>query len=98
MAFKQWPLCQQKENKSCVFQRNNCRANKVVSGNYKICVLKHIKILGLICDSKLNWYYQTVNAIEKENKVKQALRIISKFFSTLEIIKLLNFGKHYQRF
>ena len=29
----------------------------------------------------LNWYHQTVNAIEKANKAKQALRIISRYFS-----------------
>jgi hypothetical protein len=37
-----------------------------------------MRILGLIFDSKLNWYNQTVTAIEKANKAKQALRIISK--------------------
>jgi hypothetical protein len=47
-----------------------------------------MKILGLILDSKLNWYYQTVTAIEKANKAKQALRIISKFFSSQEMVKL----------
>jgi hypothetical protein len=57
-------LCvNKKKTEVCVLQQKNSRANKVVLGNDEICVLKHIKILGLICDSKLNWYYQTVNAI-----------------------------------
>ncbi len=30
--------------------------------------LKNMKILELIFDSKLNWYHQTVTAIEKANK------------------------------
>ena len=47
-----------------------------------------MKILGLIFDSKLNWYHQTVTAIEKANKAKQALRIISRYFSPQEMVKL----------
>jgi len=47
-----------------------------------------MKILGLIFDSKLNWYNQTVTAIEKANKAKQALRIISRYFSPQEMVKL----------
>jgi hypothetical protein len=31
-----------------------------------------MKILGLIFDSKLNWYYQTVTAIKKATKANQA--------------------------
>jgi hypothetical protein len=57
-------------------------------GNEKVYVLKQMKILGLIFSSTLNWYNQTVTAIEKANKAKQALRIISKFFSSQEMVKL----------
>jgi hypothetical protein len=88
MVLRQWPLCQKKEDGSLCFSPNDSRANEVVLGNEKVCLLKQMKILGLIFDSKLNWYYQTVNAIENANKAKQALRIISKFFSTQEMVKL----------
>jgi hypothetical protein len=90
MVLRQWPLCQKKEDGSLCFSPNDSRANEVVLGNEKVCLLKQMKILGLIFDSKLNWYYQTVNAIENANKAKQALRIISKFFSTQEMVKLSN--------
>jgi hypothetical protein len=53
----------------------------MVLRNKKVCVLKNLKILGLIFYSKLNWHHQTVTA-------NQALRIISKFFSTQEKVKL----------
>ena len=76
------------KTKVCVFHRNDSRANEVVLGNEKVCVLKQMKIFFLIFDSKLNWYYQTVTAIEKANKAKQALRIISKFFSSQEMVNL----------
>jgi hypothetical protein len=74
-------LCVNKnKTEVCVFFRNNSRAHEVVLGSEKVSVLKNMKILGLIFDSKLNWYRQTVTAIEKTNKAKQALRIISRYF------------------
>ena len=80
-----------KVNKSrteiCVFHQM-IQKNEVILDNEKINVLRNIKILGLIFDSKLNWYNQTVSAIEKANKAKQALRIILRYFSTDEMIQL----------
>jgi hypothetical protein len=62
----------------------------MVLGNEKVCILKHIIILGLFFYSKLNWYYLTVTAIKKANKAKQRLQIISKIFSAQEMVKILN--------
>jgi len=62
----------------------------MVLGNEKVCILKHIIILGLFFYSKLNWYYLTVIAIKKANKAKQRLQIISKIFSAQEMVKILN--------
>ncbi len=62
-------LCvNKKKTEVCVFHQNNSRSNEVVLGSEKVSVLKNMKILGLIFDSKLNWYRQTVTAIEKANK------------------------------
>ena len=41
-----------------------------------------------VFDSKLNWYKQTIKAIEKSKKAIQGLRLISKYFSVEEMIKL----------
>jgi hypothetical protein len=62
----------------------------VVLGNEKVCVLKNMRILALIFASKLNWYHQTVTAIEKLNKAKQvffSLVCISKEKTLAGIIK-----------
>ncbi len=81
-------LCvNKKKTQVCVFHRKDSRAHEVVLGSEKVSVLKNMKILGLIFDSKLNWYHQTV-AIEKANKAKQALRMISRYFSAQEMVKL----------
>jgi hypothetical protein len=60
----------QKKTEVSVFYQNDSRACKAVFGSEKVNVLKNMKILGLIFDSKLNWYHQTVTAIEKANKAK----------------------------
>ena len=78
----------QKKTEVSVFYQNDSRACKAVFGSEKVNVLKNMKILGLIFDSKLNWYHQTVTAIEKANKAKQALRIISRYFSPQKMVKL----------
>jgi hypothetical protein len=75
-----------KKTEVCVFHRNNSRACKIFLGSEKVSVLKNMKILGLIFDSKLNWYHQT--AFEEANKAQQGLIIISKYFSPQKMVKL----------
>ena len=82
-------LCvNKKKTEVCVFHRNDSRIKDVNLGNEKVGVMKSIKILGLIFDSKLNWYSQAMCAIEKANKTKQALQLLSRYFSTDEMLKL----------
>ena len=74
-------LCVNKcKTEICLFHQNYSKLNEAILANEKIIFLKNIRILGLIFNSKLNWYNQTVHAIEKANKEKQALRIILGFF------------------
>ena len=82
-------LCVNKnKTQICVFNWNDSKFNETIFNNEKICVLKSFRILGLIFDSKLNWYNQTMHAIEKINKAKQALKIILGFFFNKKMIKL----------
>ena len=81
-------LCvNKKKTEVCVFNRNDSRIKDVVLGNEKVSVLKSIKLLGLIFDSKLNWYTQAMCAIEKPDKDK-VQQILSRYFSTDEFLKL----------
>ena len=68
---------------------------EVILANETVRVLKSIKILGHIFDSKLNWYNKAVSAIEKANKAKQALWLISMYFSTDEMVKQHYFTANY---
>jgi hypothetical protein len=82
-------LCvNKKKTELCVFNRNDCRLSEVTIGGEEVKVLKEMRILGLIFDSRLNWYKQTTTAIEKANKAKQGLKLIAKFFTTEEMIQL----------
>jgi len=58
----------QKKTEVSVFYPKDSRACEAVFGSEKVSVFKNMKILGLILDSKLNWYHQTVTVIEKANK------------------------------
>ena len=82
-------LCvNKKKTELCLFYKNDTRTTESLLGGEKATVLKDIKILGLVFDSKLNWYKQTIKAIEKSNKARQGLRLISKYFLVEEMIKL----------
>ena len=51
--------------------------------------VKHqIRVLGLFFDTKLSWYTQAMTAIEKANKIKQGLRLVGKYFTKEEMVKI----------
>jgi hypothetical protein len=82
-------LCvNKKKTEFCVFNKSDTKRKELILGGEKVQVLKEIKVLGLVFDSKLNWYQQTMLAIEKANKAKQGLRLVSKYFSKTEMINL----------
>ena len=60
-----------KKTEVCVFHQHDSRIKDVNLGNEKVGVMKRIKIVGLIFDSKLNWYSRAMCAIEKANKTNQ---------------------------
>ena len=79
-------MCQQKENRNLCFSSKWHKTKWGEFGQWKNqCFKKHQ-------DSWLNLWLKTKlvhpNAIEKATKAKQALRILSGYFSTEEIVKL----------
>jgi hypothetical protein len=51
-------------------------------------VRHQIKVLGLIFVMKLSWYPQVMTAIERANKIKQGLRLVGKYFTKEEMVKI----------
>ena len=78
----------QSKTEVCLFHKKDQGEETIVINNVAVPVLKQIKILGIIFDSKLDWHIQARNAMAKANKAKQALSLIRKFFDQEEMIKL----------
>ena len=48
-----------------------------------------MNVLGVIFDNKLNWAKHVANQISKANRALHAIKLIRKYFSKQEILKLL---------
>ena len=58
--------------------------------NGKILTSKNkINVLGVIFDSKLQWGDQVAHSIQRANAALNAIRIISKYFNTKELLQLI---------
>ena len=78
----------QEKTELCVFHKNDYPNSEIIVNNNSISVKNHMKILGVFFDSKLNWHMQAKMAIEKSNRVKQGLRILRKYFTPEEMLRL----------
>ena len=72
----------------CTFHRKDIRINQVVLNGVVVTVKQEIKVLGLIFDSKLSWTQQVGKAITSANNAKQAIKLLSGYFNTEELLKL----------
>ena len=87
--FKKSGLCvNEQKTEICVFNKNDVGPCRVELNGLNVEVNKQIKVLGLIFDTKLTWFTQAMTAIEKANKVKQGLRLVNKYFTKEEMVKL----------
>jgi hypothetical protein len=79
------------ENKTelCIFHRNETTEGQLQIGESLIVSKEDMNVLGMTFDSKLKWGPQVSRAIKGANKALQAIKMIRKFFTTLEIIQLL---------
>jgi hypothetical protein len=87
--FKKSGLCvNEQKTEVCVFNKNDVGRHMVELNGLNIEVNKQIKVLGLIFDTKLTWFAQAMSAIEKANRIKQGLRMVNKYFTKEEMVKL----------
>ena len=73
----------------CVFHRINNTEGSLLVDDVVIESKNEINVLGITFDSKLQWIPQITRAIKGANKSLQAIKLIRKYFSKLEIIQLL---------
>ena len=87
--FKKSGLCvNEQKTEVCVFNKNDVGRHMVELNGLNIDVKKQIKVLGLIFDTKLTWFAQAMSAIEKANRIKQGLRMVNRYFTKEEMVKL----------
>ena len=87
--FKKSGQCvNEQKTEVCIFSRNDVGANIIEINGMNIKIKHQMQVLGIIFDTKLTWYPQVMTAIEKANKVKQGLRIVSKYFTKEEMVKI----------
>lgn len=87
--FKNSGLCvNEQKTEVCLFNRNDVGRHWMELNGINIEVRKQIKVLGLIFDTKLTWFAQVMAAIEKANRVKQGLRMVNRFFTKDEMVRL----------
>ena len=72
----------------CTFNRRDVRISQVVLNGVTLVVNNQIRVLGLIFDTKLCWDLQVGKAIASANKAKQAIKLISVYFTSDELSML----------
>jgi hypothetical protein len=72
-----------------VFHRSHTVQETIMLDEEQIQTKEKMSVLGIIFDSKLHWDYQVCNSIDKANKSLQAIRLIKKYFTRVELLTLL---------
>ena len=62
---------------------------EITLNNVKIKSVTKINVLGVIFDQKLQWSDHISHCIKKSSKALCAIRLISKFFNTQELLQLI---------
>ena len=73
----------------CIFHRKNNTEGTLTVDNIVVTSKNEMNVLGLTFDSRLSWAPQVSRAIKSANTSLQAVRMIKKYFTTLEITQLL---------
>lgn len=73
----------------CLFYKNDTAPITLTLGIEEIRSNKSMNVLGIVFDSKLTWSLQVSSAIMKATKALNAIKLIRRFFTTNEILKLL---------
>jgi hypothetical protein len=79
----------QSKTEACLFYKRDCDPVRKKVSDTTITSKKTINVLGVIFDVRLKWNEQVAKAIEKSKRSLNALKLLRKYFSTKELIKLV---------
>ena len=73
----------------CLFYRKDTPQIEITINNVLVKSKDHMNVLGVIFDSKLSWAKHVATQANKANSALHAIKLIRKYFTQDEIIKLL---------
>ena len=73
----------------CSFYKSDTTPVKIMLGGEEVTSCKHIDVLGVTFDLKLNWTTHIHKTVAKCAKSLNALKIKRKYFTTKEFLMLL---------
>ena len=73
----------------CLFFKHDTTQITITLNQKQIISKVKINVLGVIFDSKLQWALHVAHAMKKATMALNAIRLISKFFNTKELLQLI---------
>ena len=73
----------------CLFYRNDTPQVEIEVNNVLVKSKDHMNVLGVVFDSKLSWAKHVATQTNKANSALHAIKLIRKYFTQDEILKLL---------
>ena len=89
MADWLWSESQWKQNWTLSFLQERHPPVVIRVNDTEISSASSMNVLGITFDSKLTWAKHVAKQVSKSNKALQAIKMISKFFNSSEILMLL---------
>lgn len=79
----------QSKTEICLFYKTDIESVEVTVGTERIKTLKEMNVLGVTFDSKMQWNSHVCKCLKKANKSLCALKLISRYFNTGELLQIL---------
>jgi hypothetical protein len=73
----------------CLFYKHGTTPIRISLNGQLVISNSNTNVLGVIFDSKLQWYNQVAHTIEKANSTLDAIKMISRFFTLGELVSLI---------
>ena len=73
----------------CLFYKHDTTPIRISLNGQLVISNSKINVLGVIFDSKLQWYDQVAHTLKKANSALYAIKMISRFFTFRELVSLI---------
>ena len=74
----------------CIFSRKDIQQKTINLFDEQIVSKSTIKVLGVIFDTKLTWYTQTINQLNSCKSILFGLKTVRRYFTNEEFLQIIN--------